>query len=29
MSDQCTSFATMPLEELLSELKSHPPDSLL
>ena len=29
MSGQCTSFATMPLEELLSELKSHPPDSLL
>ena len=29
MSDQCTSFATVPLEELLSELKSQPPDSLL
>jgi predicted GH43/DUF377 family glycosyl hydrolase len=29
MSDQCTSFATMPLEELLSELQSHPPDSLI
>jgi predicted GH43/DUF377 family glycosyl hydrolase len=29
MSDQCTSFATVPLEELLSELKSQLPDSLL
>ena len=29
MSDRCTSFATVPLEELLSELKSQPPDSLL
>jgi predicted GH43/DUF377 family glycosyl hydrolase len=29
MSDQCTSFATVSLEELLSELKSQPPDSLL
>ena len=29
MSDQCTSFATVPLEQLLSELKSQPPDSLL
>jgi predicted GH43/DUF377 family glycosyl hydrolase len=29
MSDQCTSFVTVPLEELLSELKSQPPDSLL
>ncbi|HEY1477775.1 MAG TPA: glycoside hydrolase family 130 protein [Chthoniobacterales bacterium] len=29
MSDQCTSFATVPLEELFGELKSHPPDSLL
>ena len=29
MSDQCTSFATVPLEELLSELKSQPPDNLL
>jgi hypothetical protein len=28
MSDQCTSFVTVPLEELLSELKSQPPDSL-
>jgi predicted GH43/DUF377 family glycosyl hydrolase len=29
MSDQCTSFATVPMDELLSELKAHPPDSLL
>ena len=29
MSDQCTSFATVPMEELLNELKAHPPDSLL
>ena len=28
MSDQCTSFATVPLEELLRELKSHSPDRL-
>jgi predicted GH43/DUF377 family glycosyl hydrolase len=28
MSDQCTSFATVPLDELLRELKLHPPDSL-
>lgn len=28
MSDQSTSFATLPLAELLSELKSHPPGSL-
>ena len=27
MSDQCTSFATVPLDELLSELKSQPPES--
>jgi hypothetical protein len=29
MSDQCTSFATVPMDKLLSELKAHPPDSLL
>jgi predicted GH43/DUF377 family glycosyl hydrolase len=28
MSDQCTSFATVPLDELLHELKANPPESL-
>lgn len=28
MSDQCTSFATVPMDELLLELKSHPPESV-
>ena len=28
MSDQCTSFATVPLDELLRELKANPPESL-
>ncbi len=29
MSDLCTSFATVPMEELLSELKANPPGRLL